>query len=264
MKHMTNLLLFALFAYAGLCVLLFLLQERLLFFPRSPDPQATMRLQPWQRLVTTREATLSGWLIPAREPGGAPLVFYFGGNAEDISTTASEVSARADANFIFMNYRGSGDSEGKPSQAALLADAVSIYDDMVASAPHNGKRIVFGRSLGSGVGIYLASRRKIDAAVLVTPFDSVRNVARRHFPWLPVSLLLRHPFDSLSLAPKLKIPALFLLAERDMIVPPVHSRTLAGRWGGSTRVVMIKGAGHNTIGWETEFWEPIRELLKSI
>ena len=202
--------------------------------------------------------------VPARNPRDAPLIFYFGGNAEDISLTGLDMTARVNANLVMMNYRGYGDSEGKPSQDALLADAVFIYDEVVRSAPHNGKTVVFGRSLGSGVGIYLASHRKIDAALLVTPFDSVRNVARSHFPWLPVSLLLRHPFDSIRIAPELDIPALFLLAERDEIVPPLHSRALADSWGGRTSVVTIKGARHNTIGSEREFWESIRQLLTSL
>jgi hypothetical protein len=264
LKQIVNFLLLVLFAYAALCTLVFLIQERLLFLPRTSNPAAVQQLQPWKISVATEGIGLTGWLIPAREPRGAPLIFYFGGNAEDVSMTGLDVSARADANFVFMNYRGYGESEGKPSQAALSADAVFVYDEMVHRVPHNGKRVLFGRSLGAGVGIYLASRRKIHAAVLVTPFDSVRNIAQRHLPWLPVSVLLRHPFDSLSLAPSLDIPALFLLAERDEIVPLANSLALADSWGGSTRVVTIKGAGHNTIGSETEFWQPIRQLLRSL
>ena len=208
--------------------------------------------------------TLAGWLIPAREPRDAPLIFYFGGNAEDISLTGTDLPTRVDANFVLMNYRGYGKSEGSPSQSALFADALSVYDEIARSSPHNGKRVVFGRSLGSCVGVYLASHRPIDAAVLVTPFDSVRSVARRHFPWLPVSLLLRHPFDARALAPDLTIPALFLLAERDEIVPLAHSHALLESWGGDTEVVTIKGAKHNTIGWEQEFWAPIEQLLKRL
>ncbi|MGI9327006.1 MAG: alpha/beta hydrolase [Pseudomonadales bacterium] len=250
--------------YAGLCALLYLLQDRLLFLPRTSDSRAVEQLQPWEVSVETQGLILTGWLIPAQDPSQAPLVFYYGGNAEDISVTSLDLGARTNANFLFMNYRGYGQSEGKPSQAALQADAVFIYDQMVARAPHNGKRVLFGRSLGSGVGIYLASQRQFDAAVLVTPYDSIRKVAQRHFSWLPVSLLLRHPFDSLSLAPKLDIPALFLLAEHDEIVPLAHSQALANSWGGNTQLVTIKQANHNSIGSEAEFWEPIRLLLQSL
>lgn len=264
MKHVATILTIVGFTYAGLCALVYMLQDRLLFLPRTSDARAVKQLQPWEVSFETQGLTLAGWLLPAHEPSQAPLVFYFGGNAEDISVTSLDLSARTNANFVFMNYRGYGNSEGKPTQAALQADAVFIYDQVVKDTPHNGKRVLFGRSLGSGVGIYLASQRKIDAAVLVTPFDSVRNIAQRHFSWLPVPLLLRHPFDSLSIAPKLHIPALFLLAEHDEIVPLAHSQTLAESWGGSTQLVTIKHASHNSIGSETEFWQPIQQLLQSL
>lgn len=264
MKNLLSWLFVLLAAYGGLCALLYLLQDRMLFLPRSTDPQAAIALQPWRYSVVSDGVTLAGWLIPAREPQNAPLVFYYGGNAEDISATGLDASTRADANFVVMNYRGYGGSEGKPSQDALFADAVFTFDKVVRSTPHNGKAVVFGRSLGSGVAIHLAARRNIDAAVLVTPFDSVRNLATRLFPWLPVALLLRHPFDSISLASDLNIPALFLLAERDEVVPADHSQALIDRWGGDKRVVTIKNAGHNTLGGEQEFWQPIRELLSQL
>lgn len=264
MKRMVTFLTFAVIGYVGLCALIFFIQDRMLFFPRPSDPHAVTRLEPWQRSIETSEGTLSGWVIPARDPINAPLVFYFGGNAEDVSVTALDVSNNADANFVLMNYRGYGASEGAPSETALFADALLIYDTLIDATLHNGKVVAFGRSLGSGVGAYLVSQRKIDAAVLVTPYDSIRSVARRHYPWLPIALLIRHPFDSLALAPGLDVHALFLVAERDEIIPPAHARHLADHWGGSTRWVLIKGATHNSIHAETYYWESIRELLNGL
>lgn len=264
MKPMLTFLTLAAIGYAALCVLIFFFQDRMLFFPRPADPLAVKQLQRWQRSIETSEIVLAGWFIPARDPGNAPLVFYFGGNAEDISATALELSNRADANFVLMSYRGYGASEGTPSETALFTDALHVYDELIATTVHNGKVVAFGRSLGSGVGVYLASHRRIDAVVLATPYDSIRNVARRYFPWLPVRLLLRHPFDSLALAPDLDIPALFLMAERDTIIPHAHAQYLADSWGGSTRRVLIKGATHNSIGAQDNYWAPIREFLNRL
>lgn len=261
MKRMVTFLAFVIIGYAGFCVLIFFLQEKMLFFPRPSDSRAVSLLEDWHRAIETSEATLSGWLIPARDPVSAPLVFYFGGNAEDVSVTALEVSRRADANFVLMSYRGYGASEGAPSETALFADALVIYDTLIDTTVHNGKVVAFGRSLGSGVAVYLASKRKIHAVVLVTPFDSARNLARHHYPWLPTSLLIRHPFDSLALAPDLDVPALFLVAEGDEIIPLAHARRLADQWGGSPRWLLMRGATHNSIGTETDYWESIGEFL---
>ncbi len=263
MKRMVTFFALAALGYAGICLLVFLLQGRMLFFPRNSDSYAVTQLERWQRTIESSEATLSGWFIPARDPSNAPLVFYFGGNAEDVSVTSLEVSQQLDGNLVLMNYRGYGGSEGSPSETALFFDALLVYDTLVDTTPHNGKIAAIGRSLGSGVAVHLASRRKIDAIVLVTPYDSIRNVARRLFSWLPVSLLIRHPFDSIALAPDFDIPALFLVAEHDEVIPPPHAQLLAASWGGSTRWVSIKGATHNSIGGE-EYWVSIREFLSAI
>ncbi len=260
MKRMVTFFTFAVLGYAGICTLIFFLQGRMLFFPRAADPYAVTQLQRWQRSIESTEATLSGWVIPARDPANAPLVFYFGGNAEDVSVTSLEVSKQVDGNLVLMNYRGYGASEGTPSETALFTDALLVYDTLVDTTSHNGNIVIIGRSLGSGVAVHLASRRRIDAIVLVTPYDSIRNVARRHFPWLPVSLLMRHPFDSIALVPDFDIPALFLVAEHDEIIPPAHAQLLADSWGGSMRWVSIKGATHNSIGG-AEYWASIREFL---
>ena len=162
-----------------------------------------------------------------------------------------------------MNYRGYGASGGSPSETALFADALLVYDTLVDTTPHNGHIAAIGRSLGSGVAVHLAAQRKVDALVLVTPYDSIRNVARRLFSWLPVSLLIRHPFDSIALAPDFDIPALFLVAEHDEVITPPHAQLLDDSWGGNTRWVSIKGATHNTIGGE-EYWASIREFLDNL
>ena len=152
---MLTFLTLAVIGYAALCVLIFFFQDRLLFFPRTADPLAVKQLQRWQRSIETSEIVLSGWFIPSQDPGNAPLVFYFGGNAEDISATALALSNAADANFVLMSYRGYGASEGTPSETALFADALQVYDELIATTVHNGKVVAFGRSLGSGVGIAL-------------------------------------------------------------------------------------------------------------
>ncbi|MCZ6642338.1 MAG: alpha/beta hydrolase [Gammaproteobacteria bacterium] len=264
MKSMVTFLIIAALGYAGICTLVFLLQDQMLFFPHASDPSATTRLKNWQRSIQTPDGSLAGGVIPAQDPENAPLFFYFGGNAEDVSVTALDISDNAAANFVLMNYRGYGASEGAPSESALFADALFVYDTLTDSTLHNGKVVAFGRSLGSGVAVYLSAHRPIDALVLVTPYDSIQNVARRRFSWLPVSRLLRHPFDSLALAPKLDIPALFLVAQFDEVIPLPHARNLNDAWGGSAEWVLIEDTTHNSIGEESDYWLSIRRFLNNL
>mgnify|MGYP001811866611 FL=1 len=225
---------------------MYVAQDQLLFFPRPNHSEAATALADRQWQTTRGDTTLRGWLLPSPEGGNAPLVLYFGGNAQDIALLAA--AKKVAANQLFLNYRGYGSSDGEPSAEAFKTDALHIYDRAVASIPHNGNVIAQGRSLGSGVATYLAAHRPIAGLILVTPYDSIANVAREHYPWLPISLLLEHHFDSAALAPNILQPALILLAGRDSVIPPIHSETLAKAWGGPIEIQTFPSATHNSIG----------------
>src|SRR5205085_2929049 len=77
-----------------------------------------------------------------------------------------------------------------------------------------------------------AAERKLDAIVLIAPFDSMVAVGTRHYPFLPVKWLLKHRFDSLSLAPQLDAPLLCIVATHDEVIPAEHAKRLYDAWGG--------------------------------
>ena len=121
-----------------------------------------------------------------------------------------------------LNYRGYGASEGKPGEPALTADALAIGDAVARREDIDPRRIVvFGRSLGNAIAAHLAAERPavIAGAVLVSPYDSMTAIGRTHYPWLPVSMLIRHVFDSGAHAPKLRMPTLILMGDADTLIP---------------------------------------------
>ena len=246
----------------GVPLLVFFLQERLIFMPRplSEAEQADIRTKfPKGQNVFAQAADgtkLHAWHLPGAP--GAPLIIYFGGNAEEVSWMLGEADEVRGAGWLLVDYRGYGASEGAPSEKALAADALLWYDRF---APHAKKVVVFGRSLGSGVAVRLAAERKVDAVILVTPFDSMVEVGKRHYPFLPVSFLLKHRFDSISLAPKLTAPLLCLAAARDSIIPAEHAKLLVDAWGGPKRFVLLEEAGHNTVQAHPNYWRSITAFL---
>jgi hypothetical protein len=195
-------------------------------------------------------------------------VIYFGGNAEEVSWMLDAVGdpargATPGIGWLLVNYRGYGLSEGSPSEAALVADAVTLYDFAAGRPSVDAQRIVaFGRSLGSGVAVPLAAKRPVRAVVLVAPYDSVAALAKRYYPFLPVDLILKHRFDSLALAPQLRQPLLAFIAERDEVIPPVHSERLFDAWGGAKRKVALAGAGHNDTDGADGFWPTLNGFLQ--
>jgi pimeloyl-ACP methyl ester carboxylesterase len=252
----------------GVPLLAFLLQERLLFMPQplSESALADFRTKfPKGQNVFAQAADgikLHAWYVPPAP--GAPLILYFGGNAEAVSWMLEDTAAVPGAGWLLVDYRGYGASEGAPSEKALTADALVWYDRFAPQeeAKLQAKKIVvFGRSLGSGVAVRLAAERKVDAVILVTPFDSMVEVGKRHYPFLPVSFLLRHRFDSISLAPKMTAPLLCMAASRDSIIPAEHAKLLFDAWGGPKRFVSLEEAGHNTVHAHPNYWRSINQFL---
>ena len=270
-RNVLTLLFTALAAFAALCALLYLVQERLIFLPRSlsESTRHALRAVPGVIEIEARAADgtrLHGWLRHGAEEAARPgLVVYFGGNAEEVSGQVLDADALAPWSLAAFNYRGYGLSEGRPSEAALVADALVAYDRFAVREDVDPARIVvFGRSLGGGVAVQLAAARSVRGVVLVSPFDSLKSVGRRHYPFVPVSLLLRHPFDSVARAPDIEAPLLVLAGERDRIVPSTHSKRLFDAWRGPKRWVLLPGADHNGIHLHPGYWPAIREFLGSL
>jgi uncharacterized protein len=250
----------------GIPALVYLAQDQLIFFPQPLA--AAQREDVAKRYPAVRElflqsadgTALHAWHVPG--PVDAPLVMYFGGNAEEVSWMLGEAARRTPAvGWLLVDYRGYGASEGTPSEAALNADALAWYQQAAALSR---KIFIFGRSLGSAVAVHLASQREVAGVILVTPFDSLVNVAQRHYPYLPVSWMLRHRFDSLALASRVRAPLLCLTAMQDEIVPAEHARRLYDAWAGPKQWVALQGATHNGTDHHANYWPSILAFLASL
>ena len=257
-----TLIAIALVLAVGLIAGLYAFQDRMLFFPQplvGAGPSGR-HIEPVE-IAADDGTSLRGWLVKAeRKP--APLLLYFGGNGEEVSWLAATKAHPSDWSLLLVNYRGYGQSGGHPSETRLFADALRLYDWAVARPDVDARRIAcFGRSLGSGVATYLATRRSLVGIVLVTPLDSVTAVAQRHYPYLPVRWLLRHRFDSLSRADTISVPVLMLVAGRDTVVPPVHAERLYERWRAPKQWVMFPDADHESIAAEPGYGPAIRAFL---
>jgi uncharacterized protein len=237
-------------------------QERLIFFPRPVASTAHLPARASPLEVVAADGThLRGWIVKgAAAP--VPAVIYFGGNAEEVSWTLADARWPREWAIVGLNYRGYGASEGKPGQTALEADALSIYDAIAGRDDIDPRRIVvFGRSLGTAIAAHVAARRPVAAAILASPYDSMTALGKLHYPWLPVSLLLRHPFDAASDAKKAPMPMLAIVAESDSIIPPQRSRALYDAWAGPKTCFAVAGADHNDLGATAEFWQGVARFL---
>jgi len=225
--------------YIGCLGYLYVAQRSFIYFP-TPESRNAMAED---LRLNLDGATVQVWRLAA---GKEDAIIYFGGNAEDVAQNIEQFSRIFPDKAIYLvNYRGYGASTGAPSEAAIVADAQAIFDHV---SPAHSSISVVGRSLGSGVAIFLAATRNADRLVLVTPYDSIAKLAQASFPIFPVFAILQDKYDSLSHASSISIPTLILIAERDEFIPMKSSRNLAAALDPSRTTVNIIGkATHNTI-----------------
>lgn len=247
--------------YLALSVFLYLQQDRILFYPRANDRSLAARWAPFRVEISSGEHVLEGFWTENEASTSSLVVLYFGGNAEDVLYTASTTFDLAVNRMLVVNYRGYGGTPGTPSQEALYEDALAIYDYVVASGTNPNDIVVMGRSLGSGLATMLAAEREVHSAILITPYESLVEVAARHYPLFPVRLLLKHPFDSTAFAERAHVPALLLAAENDTIIPPVHGQRLHDLWAGPRQLHILRGVGHNDIERHPEYYALINAFL---
>lgn len=195
------------------------------------------------------------------ERADAPAILYFGGNAEDVSAVLPQLARLFPEHALYlMHYRGYGQSTGEPSEEALHADANRLFAHVRRG--HTVVKVV-GRSLGSGVAVRLASEQPVERLVLVTPYDSIENVAADEFPLLPVRWLMTDRFDSAAVAASIKTPTTLIGAEQDTLIRPERTRRLAAAFSpGVARDVWIAGANHNNISGKSEYERALADALR--
>jgi pimeloyl-ACP methyl ester carboxylesterase len=253
-RNLLIILLLPLLAYLALCALMYFGQRSQIYFPvRESDPPGAAAI----RLAMADGANLKIWVVP--RPGPHALV-YFGGNAEDVAGNLPAFASAFPAHSLYLvNYRGYGGSGGVPSESALLADAAALFDYL---RPRHPQISVMGRSLGSGVAVHLASVRDVHRLVLVTPYDSLVNVASEHFRYLPVGWLMRDRYESAKRVPAVRAPTLVVVAGADEIIPRQRSEALVAAFpAAQVRSELLPGATHNGLDQMPQYLERVEEFL---
>ncbi|HEY2344415.1 MAG TPA: alpha/beta hydrolase [Xanthomonadaceae bacterium] len=240
-------------AYVALCALLYALQGVVLYHP-SP-----LQFEPDAQALTIAGCTgpLRGWVA---NPDKTDAVIYFGGNGEPVERNVDSFrDLLPDRSVYLVPYRGYGPNAGTPSEQGIEADALAVFD--FAHARH-ARVAVIGRSLGSGVATYVAARRPVERLVLVTPYDSILDIARERYGLFPVSLLLRDRYESWRNAGGIRVPVLAVLGEDDEIIPRASSDNLIAHFPTKPAVVVIPHAGHNNLSNDELYAKSIRDFLR--
>ena len=192
--------------------------------------------------------------------GKKKAILYFGGNAESVDYSSDDFSRIFQDHSIYLvKYRGYGGSTGKPEEQGIYSDALHIFDKI---KPKYSAISIIGRSLGSGVASLVASKRNIDKLILITPFDSVENVAQKLFYIYPMFLLLKDKYDSFSRVSLIKAKTLVIAAENDQVIDKKHTKRLVDAFPPvQIRVEVIKNTDHNTISNSEKYYILLEEFI---
>jgi fermentation-respiration switch protein FrsA (DUF1100 family) len=226
-------------------------QRWLIYFPERHVPLLQVVGLPTGEPIafsTEDDLRLEGWFVhPAGRPTGQTVI-VFNGNGGNRAHRAPLAAAlvRAGHAVLLFDYRGYGGNPGLPSERGLHRDARAALDAVLSRQDVDGQRIVyFGESIGTGVAVRLASERPPHALILRSPFTSLTDVGRHHYPFLPVRWLLRDRFASLDYIAALRAPLLVIGGTGDQIVPFELTEDLYEAAPDPKWLVTIEGADHN-------------------
>ena len=249
-KSVFRLLVAASLIYGALVGYFYFNQSNLLYHP-YPDkvfPQNSPMPEMAEVNYTTADGLdLYSWYFDGATD--APLVVYLHGNTGDLNY--QQVAARgildAGYNVLLVEYRGFGGNPGDITEKGLYEDARTALSFAKNKGWTGENIILWGRSLGTGVAVKMATEGNYKALILEAPYSSVPDVAQSLYPYLPTHWLMRDHFNSASRIDQVTIPTLIYHGSADRDVPAKFSAKLATFAGDNLKRVVIEGADHTNI-----------------
>ena len=233
--------------YAAVLAALWFDQEALLFdpVPLPADHRFAFGSDVHETWIDVPGARLNALHLQLPRPDG--VVFFLHGNSGNLETwfVNADFYRNANVDMFMVDYRGYGKSSGHiQSEAQLEADVLAAWNT-IAPRYAGKRRIIFGRSIGTGLAATLAAKVQPEQTVLVSPYESMVALAGAHYPWVP-SAVLRYPLRSDLALQQLQGPVLLAHGEKDTLIPPSNSerlQTLARH----AQLLIVPGAAHNDL-----------------
>lgn len=209
-----------LICYAVFLTLMYLLQRKLLYIPSKARPA----LGTWKNIYTEVQSQtkdkikLTHWYAKK----GPTHILIFHGNAGNIEHRTYKFQFLVDQGYslLLVGYRGYGANPGRPTEADLISDSALALEWLIKQEKISAKDIVLlGESLGSGVALALATQYPVKGLIFDGAYSSITDVAQSVYPYIPVRLLLKDKWDSLSRIQKVKSPTLFIHSKKDRVLP---------------------------------------------
>lgn len=240
-------------------------QRKIIFYPSKLEAGYTYdaRLKTEEIFLTTADGERINALFFAAE--GKKVILYFHGNAgslDDWQYIYQDFKPLG-FNFLIIDYRGYGKSTGKISEKGLYLDSKAAYNFLIQKGFKNEDIIIYGRSIGTGVAVDLASQHPVKALILEAPFSSFKKLANSKYPFLLPYLTLQFSFNNIKKINCFKSNLLIFHGKQDELIPCKYGDELYQAYSGPKRLVLIPAGGHNNLPTFTQYQTELRSFLKS-
>ena len=222
MKYLYLIFSSIIIAYLALLVFIYFYQRNLLYHPTENNYQNDKIQFRYDEIFikVDDKIKLKSWIINKNLKKFKTLVFFHG-NAGELSNRIYKLNElnKLDINILLISWRGFSGNEGSPTEDNLYKDAEAAIQWLNRKEVKNDRIILYGESLGTGVAVEIGKKNNFNSIILESPFTSMENAAKIYYPYLPVKLLLKDKYDSLSKITTIKTPILIMHGKKDDIVP---------------------------------------------
>ncbi len=239
-------------------------QRDMIYFTRDTKPN----IAPYEEFgvlqvetINSDKIKLTGWFLPPQK--NLPVIIFFHGNASSIGYSIYKAMPYAEKGYGFLlaSYRGYDSNDGSPSEDGFYSDARSWVKKLNSLKVNSDNIILYGESIGTGVAVQMATEfPNIKALVLESPYTSLPDVAARRYPFVPVKLLMKDKFDSLSKIKNIQSPFFVIQGAEDRLIPPEISQELFDAANKPKEILRLEGYGHNNMPEELKYLNVIKFL----
>ena len=249
--------------YICLCVLLYFIQEKLIFYPEKLATDHKFEFtQPFEELYfkTTDNKSLNGILFKADSSKG--LIFYLHGNAGSLRSWGEIAKTYTDMHYdIFMlDYRGYGKSEGSITGEKQMYDDVQVVYDHLKTKYNEANIIILGYSIGSGPATKLASGSHAKLLILQAPYYNLTDMMKHIYPILP-AFLLKYKFETNKFIKDCKMPVIIFHGDKDGVIYYGSSQKLKSLFKSSDTLITLTGQGHNGMSYNSTYLSELQKIL---
>ena len=258
-----NSLTIVLAIYILLCILLYVFQEKLIFFPEKLDKEYLFQFDETfeeKNIKATDGTILNGLLFKADSSKG--LIFYLHGNGGSLSSWGDVAKTYTDLNYdvFIIDYRGYGKSEGVINgESQLYGDIQTVYDELKKEYSED-RIIVLGYSIGSGLASKVASDNKPNLLILQAPYYSLTDLMRNTYSIIP-TFLLAYKFETNKHLKGCKMPVVLFHGDLDEVIYYGSSLKLKDEFKSTDKLIILSGQGHNGMTDNEEYRNQLKQIL---